>query len=265
MKRCGDCPRISVRPETLTQVQATRGHLEATAPGANMAALPRIGVFSASRVWDVVLGIENSGDRLDVSLGETAAVCFRTAADTRDAGDSRVALRETANVLRELDINCVLVLCAGQCIDGPPGTLFVVEDHVNWSGDNPLIGMGSAEEGERFVDMTGAYDLRIRTALHDAARSAGIPAEGGVALDAPRGRQPDGMSVTGADRVVRGLALPVIVARQAGARVGAVAWLEQARSGADGTPSGVEGYGREGLRRFIEIAASSVASASGVC
>ena len=43
-----------------------------------------------------------------------------------------------------------------------PGTLMVISDHLNLTGQNPLIGANAPEVGERFTDMTDAWSPRLR-------------------------------------------------------------------------------------------------------
>lgn len=238
----------------------TRVFGEPSVPGSSAVATPRIGVFCASRFWETVLGADSGEDRFDASFGETAAVCFNTPC-IKDSLDARAALRSAADGLRELDIDRVLILCSGQRSGRTAGTLFVVEDHVNWSGDNPLIGLRNEDGRERFVDMTTAYDPSIRTALLGAARDAGVPVERGVVEDRPR----SGVRM-GSDSgiVVSGLAQPVIAARQAGVQVGAVAWVEGEDGSLDGTLSGGSEYDTGALRRFLDFAVASLVAHTGV-
>ena len=58
-----------------------------------------------------------------------------------------------------------------------PGTLVVVDDHLNLQGTSPLVGGGFPVS---FVDLSGAYDPRLRQALLAAARSLGHPVREGV-------------------------------------------------------------------------------------
>ena len=61
--------------------------------------------------------------------------------------------------------------------DMPPGSVMLIEDHINFSGSNPLFGEPS---DKRFVGLTNAYDSGMRKALEDAARAAKIELAKGV-------------------------------------------------------------------------------------
>src|SRR4029079_385644 len=45
------------------------------------------------------------------------------------------------------------------------GTLMVIRDHLNLTGQNPLVGPNAADMGERFPDMTDAWSVRLRGRL----------------------------------------------------------------------------------------------------
>lgn len=60
------------------------------------------------------------------------------------------------------------------------GGLMVITDHLNLSGQNPLVGTESTELGPRFPDMTRAWDRRLTAALLSAADTAGVPVHQGV-------------------------------------------------------------------------------------
>lgn len=60
-----------------------------------------------------------------------------------------------------------------------PGTLMLITDHLNLTGQNPCTGPVLAGEA-RFHDMSAPYDAGLREAAHEVARGAGIALEEGV-------------------------------------------------------------------------------------
>ena len=61
------------------------------------------------------------------------------------------------------------------------GDLMIIKDHINML-PNPLIGKNFAEFGDRFPDMTAAYDLDLIARAENIAAEAGIPVRKGVYL-----------------------------------------------------------------------------------
>lgn len=60
------------------------------------------------------------------------------------------------------------------------GDLMLIEDHINLMGDNPLIGPNDERLGERFPDMSQAYDRSLWQRLQQLALEERIPLQGGV-------------------------------------------------------------------------------------
>src|SRR5690349_20747660 len=63
-----------------------------------------------------------------------------------------------------------------------PGTLMVINDHINLTGLNPLIGPNADSLGERFPDVTNAWSPVLRVKLHAAGRAEGVELAEGVYL-----------------------------------------------------------------------------------
>jgi purine-nucleoside phosphorylase len=59
-----------------------------------------------------------------------------------------------------------------------PGTLMVIDDHLNLQGATPLP--GPDDDGPRFHDMSEIYTRRLRDAADQAARAAGLTVAHGV-------------------------------------------------------------------------------------
>ena len=61
-----------------------------------------------------------------------------------------------------------------------PGTLMLIEDHINLMGRNPLTGHNDDRFGPRFPDMTDVYSPRLRAKADDAAQAIGLRLARGV-------------------------------------------------------------------------------------
>src|SRR3954454_22305453 len=105
-----------------------------------------------------------------------------------------------------------------------PGSLVLVEDHINLQGLNPLAGLRGEEP--RFVDMGAAYDPGLRAIRAEAARRIGLPLPTGVylALLGPSFETPAeirAFRTLGADLVGMSTVPEAIAARHCGLRVAA--------------------------------------------
>ena len=69
-------------------------------------------------------------------------------------------------VMKALGCEGVLVTNAAGGIGFGPGTLMAITDHINMTGQNPLIGENLDEFGPRFPDMSKAYTPAYRETAH---------------------------------------------------------------------------------------------------
>ena len=60
------------------------------------------------------------------------------------------------------------------------GCLMLISDHINYTGQSPLIGPNLDAFGPRFPDVSDLYTAELRTKIKAAAAAAGIPLEEGV-------------------------------------------------------------------------------------
>ena len=113
---------------------------------------------------------------------------------------------------------------AGACNqDYKVGDLIIIRDHINLM-PNPLIGPNIEEFGERFPDMTCAYDLQIQALAESLCPELGIPVKKGVYLAStgPTYETPAEVRFyhsIGADLLGMSTVPEVIVARHCGLRV----------------------------------------------
>lgn len=61
-----------------------------------------------------------------------------------------------------------------------PGTLCRITDHLNFTGQNPLVGLNDERLGPRFPDMSRAYCLDLGARLEAVAKVRGIALQRGV-------------------------------------------------------------------------------------
>jgi len=145
------------------------------------------------------------------------------------------AMRLPLEVLKELGAEVMFATNAAGSMrpDIPTGSVMALNDHINFSGLNPLIGEPT---DARFVPMTEAYDPALRTRLTAAAKAAGVEmAEGvyawysGPSFETPAEiRAIRGM---GADAVGMSTVPEVILARFLGLRVAAASVITNMAAG----------------------------------
>lgn len=87
-------------------------------------------------------------------------------------------------VLGALGVKHMIVTNAagGIAEDMKPGDLMMITDHINLMGTNPLIGAHDDSLGERFPDMSDAYNKELRDHLRKVATETGITLREGVYL-----------------------------------------------------------------------------------
>ncbi|MFN3504785.1 MAG: purine-nucleoside phosphorylase [Caldimicrobium sp.] len=104
------------------------------------------------------------------------------------------------------------------------GDLMLIKDHINLIPDNPLRGPNIDEWGERFPDLSQAYDKILREKLKETARELGEDLKEGVyvAVPGPSLETPAEtrfLRMIGADAVGMSTVPEVIVAIHAGLKV----------------------------------------------
>ena len=137
--------------------------------------------------------------------------------------------REATILLRAvlaLGIETLIVTNASGGLDPDfdPGDVMLISDHINLSGENPLLGPNLDRFGKRFPPMTDAYDPVLRTAAREAARRTDVALREGVyiMLSGPSYETRAEMRMLrglGGDAVGMSTVHEVIVARHAGVRV----------------------------------------------
>ncbi|MGQ3477518.1 purine-nucleoside phosphorylase [Paenibacillus sp. TY11] len=129
-------------------------------------------------------------------------------------------------VMKQLGIQSLLVTNAAGGVNTSyeAGDLMVISDHLNLTGQNPLIGPNDAGLGVRFPDMSEAYSRRLREIAKQTATQQGFSLQEGVyaGLLGPNYETPAEivmLRTLGADAVGMSTVSEVIVARHAGIEV----------------------------------------------
>ena len=98
-----------------------------------------------------------------------------------------------------------------------PGNLMLITDHINLSGENPLVGHNDEQLGTRFPDMSSAYSPDYCESIRQAAQSTGVDLKEGVyaGLKGPSYETPAEirmLGIVGADAVGMSTVCEVIAA-----------------------------------------------------
>jgi purine-nucleoside phosphorylase len=117
-----------------------------------------------------------------------------------------------------------------------PGSLMLINDHINMMGDNPLRGPNDSRFGPRFPDMTAVYAPEYIAIAHEVAREMGIPLAEGVylGLRGPSYETPAEVRLFarfGGDALGMSTVAEVIVARHSGMRVLAISCITNVAAG----------------------------------
>jgi purine-nucleoside phosphorylase len=141
-------------------------------------------------------------------------------------------------VLGALGVRVLVLTNAAGGIDPrlTPGTLMLIEDHINLMGGNPLTGPNDDRFGPRFPDMTEVYSRRLRGIAQAAADARGIALAGGVyvALHGPSYETPAEiryLRAIGADAVGMSTVPEAIVGRHMGMEVLGISCITNAAAG----------------------------------
>jgi purine-nucleoside phosphorylase len=140
-------------------------------------------------------------------------------------------------------VETFIFTCAagGIAAKAKPGGFVVFSDHLHLQGVNPLVGVHDPRWGAQFVDLTNAYDPRLRRVTRKAASKLRVPCLEGVyaSLLGPTYETPAeirALQGMGADAVGMSTVPEVMAARQMQCRVLAIAMISNRAAGLAGRP-----------------------------
>lgn len=161
-------------------------------------------------------------------LGGMPVVCMQGRIHLYEGIDPR-DLAVPVRVLKLLGIEVLLVTNAAGSFHKKvgPGSLMLINDHINFTSRNPLIGENDDTFGPRFFSMEEAYDPILIKHLKAVAEGLKIDVTEGVYLHylGPNFETPaeiNAFKVLGADAVGMSTVPEVLVARHCGLRVAAI-------------------------------------------
>ncbi len=150
-------------------------------------------------------------------------------------------------VLQELGIRALVVSNAAGGVNAgfSAGDIMAITDHLNLTGENPLVGSNEDDWGPRFPDMGAAYDRRMRAIAGEAADRAGIRLQKGVyaGLKGPSLETPAEIRMlrtAGADAVGFSTVQEVIAAVHGGLRVLGLSTITNVHDPDNPRPASVE-------------------------
>lgn len=145
------------------------------------------------------------------------------------------AMRLPLEVLKALGAEALIATNAAGSLrpEMPTGSLMMLNDHINFSGLNPLIGEPT---DARFVPMMDAYDPALRARLAEAAQAEGVDLPEGVYAwySGPSFETPAeirAIRTLGADAVGMSTVPEVILARFLGLKAAAISTITNMAAG----------------------------------
>lgn len=179
----------------------------------------------------------HAGKLIIGSVGGTPVACLQGRMHLYE-GHSPQALATPVRTLQRLGVEVLVLTNAAGSLkaDMPPGSLMMIEDHINLSGQNPLTGPNDAEFGPRFPDMTEAYDTELRAQIRRSAEATSVTLHEGVyvQVSGPNFETPAEIrmfQVIGASSVGMSTVPEVIVARHCGVRIAAISLITNFAAG----------------------------------
>lgn len=184
----------------------------------------------------------HSGKMIVGRLGQSEVLCLQGRFHLYEGHRPQV-IAEIVNALKAVGVNRLIVTNAAGSLNPEftPGSLMLIKDHINFSGQNPLVGANDESTGPRFPDMSNAYDRDMRRQAKELAAKLGINLPEGVYLmvlgpNFETAAEIRAFRTLGADAVGMSTVPEVIAAVHAGIKVLAVSAVTNFGTGLQETP-----------------------------
>src|SRR3954451_19066652 len=226
--------------------------------------------------WPQASAPGHAGRLLIGRLEGLAVVCLQGRLHLYEGHSARLVV-EPVLLMGRLGAPRVLLTNAagGVNVRYPAGTLMLISDHINLTGQHPLIGPNDDSIGKRFPDFVDAWSPRLRQVMRRAAVEEEIAIEEGVylGLTGPSYETPAEIQMQrtfGADAVGMSTVLEAIAGRWAGIELVGVSLVTNPGAGVTGMPLSHEEVLAAGeaagpqftrlVRRFLALLAQEMAS-----
>ncbi len=202
-------------------------------------------------------------------LGERRVLCMQGRLHFYE-GYTMHQLTLPIRIMHQIGVQTLFLTNAAGGIDKAyvPGDLMLIQDHINFLGTNPLIGL-DVDDADRFPDMTEVYDKALRLKIKEWAKAQNVTLQEGVylATTGPSFETPAeirAFSTLGADAVGMSTVPEAIMARQFGMRVIGISCITNAAAGLSAgklTQAEVAETAGRVKHKFAKLLAGSVALA----
>lgn len=140
-----------------------------TIPYADIPGFPEVRV--EGHVGELVFG----------TIGQTK-LCFFKGRVHFYEGDQSDYLKTMIRSIKLLGCDQLIITAAVGSLkkDLPPGSVVMINDHINMMGFNPLVGMNQDKYGPRFLPLDNAWSSTLRHKVQDHAQKMGMDLPEGV-------------------------------------------------------------------------------------
>jgi purine-nucleoside phosphorylase len=184
-------------------------------------------------------------------LGGKEVAVLQGRAHPYESGNAAV-MRPAIEMLKGAGIEMLILTNAAGSLDAKmrAGSIMLIEDHINFSGMNPLIGRHG---DENFVSLTDAYDPQLRQALKLAAKAEKIKLHAGIYVwfSGPSFETPAEIRMVrkwGGTAAGMSTVPETILARRFGLRVAGLSAITNLGAGLEGANPSHEETKREGAK-----------------
>lgn len=170
-------------------------------------------------------------------LGEKYLVCMQGRFHLYEGYESKQVVLPIY-VFKQIGVKTLIVTNAAGGINTSysAGDLMIINDHINLSGRNALIGGNIIDYGEQFIDMSNCYDRQFLQILNDIAQKNNIKVQNGTYLQVTGPNYETAAEVRafrnlGADAVGMSTVQEVIASNQCKIRVAGISCITNLAAG----------------------------------